>query len=81
MNGLSIRTLVPGNPTEAGPWRPIWQAWLRRHSSQPLVAPPGMGAPERGHAPLEAAPGNNVHEYRRRCAQRASARVGGLRLR
>ncbi|MES2743237.1 MAG: alpha/beta fold hydrolase [Pseudomonadota bacterium] len=50
-------------PTEAGSWWPVWQAWLRSHSSAATVAPPPMGAPERGYRPMEAAPGIYVHEY------------------
>ncbi len=44
-----------------GSWWPTWQAWLSAHSGA-RVAPPPVGAPDRGHAPLEPAPGRYVLE-------------------
>jgi len=42
-----------------GSWWPAWQRWLAGHSGAP-VAPPPMGAPEKGYAPLAPAPGTYV---------------------
>ena len=44
-----------------GSWWTGWAAWLEAHSGKP-VAPPPMGAPEAGYAPLCAAPGTYVLE-------------------
>lgn len=49
-------------PTVEGSWWPVWSEWLRSHSSEQLVAPPAMGAPDMGLAPLVPAPGTYVHE-------------------
>jgi polyhydroxyalkanoate synthase len=66
-----VRTRAPGErhlgaeewsattaPTP-GSWWPTWAKWLGAHSSA-RRAPPSMGAPERGYAPLTAAPGEYV---------------------
>jgi polyhydroxyalkanoate synthase len=45
-----------------GSWWPEWTAWLDAHSSGPTVAPPAMGAPDAGYAPLAEAPGSYVLE-------------------
>lgn len=42
-------------------WWPCWLEWLERHSSE-KVAPPPMGAPERGYGMLCDAPGTYVLE-------------------
>ena len=44
-----------------GSWWEAWLQWLQR-SPGPRVAPPPMGAPERGYAVLGEAPGRYVHE-------------------
>lgn len=44
---------------QQGSWWPSWEAWLSSNSSGQL-APPAMGAPERGLPPLDAAPGTYV---------------------
>lgn len=44
-----------------GSWWPCWLAWLARLSG-PQVAPPPMGAAEKGYAPLCDAPGAYVLE-------------------
>ncbi|HEX5690275.1 MAG TPA: alpha/beta fold hydrolase, partial [Roseiflexaceae bacterium] len=46
-------------PTNAGSWWPAWQSWLEARSSG-QVAPPCLGAPERGYPPGDAAPGSYV---------------------
>ena len=49
-------------PPTAGSWWPAWSEWLARNSSDLMVTPPAMGAPERGYAALADAPGAYVHE-------------------
>jgi polyhydroxyalkanoate synthase len=46
-------------PTTEGSWWPAWQQWLEAHSSG-SEAPPPMGAPEKGYAPLCDSPGTYV---------------------
>ncbi|RXF70924.1 PHA/PHB synthase family protein [Hansschlegelia zhihuaiae] len=43
-----------------GSWWVEWFDWLDRHSTSERVAPPAMGAPQRGYAPLADAPGAYV---------------------
>ena len=45
--------------SQTGSWWPAWQQWLSQRSGEP-VAPPTMGAPEAGYAPLAHAPGEYV---------------------
>jgi polyhydroxyalkanoate synthase len=42
-----------------GSWWPAWAGWLAERSGEP-VAPPALGAPDRGLAPIEPAPGTYV---------------------
>jgi polyhydroxyalkanoate synthase subunit PhaC len=42
-----------------GSWWPQWQRWLADRSGE-QVGPPATGAPDRGYAPLGAAPGTYV---------------------
>ena len=46
-------------PATEGSWWPKWDIWLANHSGE-RVAPPPMGASEKGYLPLEAAPGTYV---------------------
>lgn len=46
-------------PRKEGSWWPEWVAWLAARSGA-LVAPPPMGAPAAGYAPLWDAPGTYV---------------------
>ena len=46
---------------ETGSWWPVWATWLAARSG-PAVAPPPMGAAERGYQPVDAAPGRYVLE-------------------
>ncbi len=45
----------------AGSWWPAWQAWLAERSSG-KVAPPAIGAPDKGCAPIGDAPGDYVKQ-------------------
>jgi polyhydroxyalkanoate synthase len=54
------RWLAAATPVE-GSWWTAWTGWLERASSAARVAPPAMGAPEKGVIPLEPAPGRYVH--------------------
>ncbi len=45
----------------AGSWWPAWHEWLCARSA-PLQAPPAMGAPASGYAPVGEAPGTYVLE-------------------
>jgi polyhydroxyalkanoate synthase len=49
-------------PTRPGSWWPAWVEWLTQRSSADQVAPPPMGRPEAGLAPLRPAPGAYVLE-------------------
>lgn len=46
-------------PTKDGSWWPEWQVWLAERSGK-KVAPPTLGAPKSGYAPLMDAPGSYV---------------------
>jgi polyhydroxyalkanoate synthase len=56
---LDAETWKAATPKREGSWWPAWQQWLAEHSTGPVTAP-AMGAPERGYAPLEDAPGTYV---------------------
>jgi polyhydroxyalkanoate synthase len=43
-----------------GSWWPTWAEWLKAHSTAKRVAPPPMGAPAAGYAPIGEAPGEYV---------------------
>ena len=50
---------LASTPPAAGSWWPVWEAWLAARSGA-RTAPPASGAPDAGHAPLGAAPGEYV---------------------
>jgi polyhydroxyalkanoate synthase len=45
-----------------GSWWPAWAAWLEQRGSAEPVAPPQMGAPDKGFVALEPAPGAYVRQ-------------------
>jgi polyhydroxyalkanoate synthase len=47
------------NDPHPGSWWPAWIEWLDRHSGA-AVAPPPLGAPQKGYPPLADAPGSYV---------------------
>ena len=49
------------NQPVQGSWWPEWMKWLRSGSNE-FIAPPPMGAPEAGYAPICDAPGTYVFE-------------------
>ncbi len=49
-------------PRVEGSWWPAWSDWLAEHSPEKRPAPAEHGAPDKGHAPLEDAPGTYVHQ-------------------
>ncbi len=49
-------------PVTEGSWWPTWGEWLKSHSAPERVAPPSMGAPEAGYAPIDDAPGEYVRQ-------------------
>jgi polyhydroxyalkanoate synthase len=56
---LDPDSFVTNAPRKEGSWWPEWAAWLAARSGAP-VAPPPMGAPAAGYAPLCDAPGTYV---------------------
>ena len=48
--------------TRNGSWWTEWAGWLASHSASDAVAPPAMGAPARGYAAAEDAPGTYVFQ-------------------
>lgn len=48
-------------PRFEGSWWPVWQSWLARHSTG-RIAPPPLGNPATGLAPIADAPGTYVLE-------------------
>ncbi len=51
---------IAASQAQAGSWWPDWSQWLVARSAPERVAPPRLGAPEAGYAPLEPAPGTYV---------------------
>lgn len=58
---LDAETWKAQTPATQGSWWPAWDQWLVQHSSGD-VAPPPMGAPDKGYAPLCDAPGTYVYQ-------------------
>ena len=56
----SVAEFQAGAGQRGGSWWPSWQHWLAAHSAPELVAPPPMGNPAAGYAPLGDAPGEYV---------------------
>jgi polyhydroxyalkanoate synthase subunit PhaC len=48
-------------PVQEGSWWPAWEGWLAAHSTG-SVAPPAVGAPDKGYAIHGDAPGTYVHQ-------------------
>ncbi|MFD0986051.1 PHA/PHB synthase family protein [Methyloligella solikamskensis] len=57
---LSAEEWFDATTPQEGSWWPEWEAWLTANSSPDKVAPPSMGAPERGYPVLGDAPGTYV---------------------
>ena len=56
---LAPEEWVEAAPSHQGSWWPAWQAWLAAHSSA-RTKPPASGAPRKGYATIEDAPGQYV---------------------
>ena len=56
---IDPQTWKEQTPTTEGSWWPVWQEWLKRHSSG-SEAPPEMGSPDKGYPPLCDSPGTYV---------------------
>ncbi|MDX3911289.1 MAG: poly-beta-hydroxybutyrate polymerase N-terminal domain-containing protein [Sphingobium sp.] len=49
-------------PVRDGSWWVAWEEWLAAHSGE-AVAPPPLGAPDKGYPVIESAPGRYVLEH------------------
>ena len=58
---LDPETWVAMAEQRNGSWWPAWTAWLDQRSGKP-IAPPSLGAPEKGYPALAEAPGRYVLE-------------------
>ncbi len=56
---LDPDTWLAETPAREGSWWPEWVSWMAARSGEP-VAPPGMGAADKGYPPDGAAPGAYV---------------------
>lgn len=54
-------TWLQETPVRQGSWWPEWQDWLAQHSTE-RVAPPPIGAPEKGYRARRDAPGLYVRQ-------------------
>jgi len=59
---LSAEEWVAATTRTEGSWWPEWSAWIAGHSGAKRVAPPAMGAPGKGLAPVAEAPGTYVYQ-------------------
>jgi polyhydroxyalkanoate synthase len=57
---LSADQWLAANAKQPGSWWPAWGQWLASRSTPGRVAPPAVGAPQAGYAPLADAPGEYV---------------------
>jgi polyhydroxyalkanoate synthase len=53
---IDAESWIARTPGKEGSWWEAWEAWLRKRSGN-RTAPPRMGAPRKGYAPLDDAPG------------------------
>ncbi|HJV87940.1 MAG TPA: alpha/beta fold hydrolase [Noviherbaspirillum sp.] len=60
-NYIDAENWYLSNEPVEGSWWPAWAGWLEQHTSG-MVAPPSIGAPRSGYAPLGDAPGTYVME-------------------
>jgi poly[(R)-3-hydroxyalkanoate] polymerase subunit PhaC len=59
---LGPKEWLDSTPPVQGSWWPVWQHWLEEHSSAKRVAPPAVGSPKSGYAPIGDAPGDYVRQ-------------------
>src|SRR5262249_3678661 len=59
---VDSQTWLAAATLKQGSWWTDWAAWLDARSSKERSAPPSVGAPAQGLAPLMPAPGSYVHQ-------------------
>jgi len=59
---LTADTWLETTEVTQGSWWPTWGKWLEAHTEGGRVAPPPMGAPEKGCVPTADAPGEYVRQ-------------------
>ncbi|HTH16111.1 MAG TPA: alpha/beta fold hydrolase, partial [Magnetospirillum sp.] len=57
---IDPNTWAARTPHHEGSWWEAWEAWLVKNSSGDMIAPPAMGAPDKGCPPVADAPGHYV---------------------
>lgn len=59
---LSQDAWLEATAAAPGSWWPVWECWLDQHSGATRTAPPALGSPKHGYAPIADAPGDYVRQ-------------------